>query len=121
MNAEGGTLLVGVDDNGRVLGLKDDFNTLGSKNNADGYELFLRQLLDTNLSVATAATVRIRFEYIAGQAICVVAVAASGKPVFAKPPKGSGSNAEEFWVRTGNSTKQFHGDDMFEYREQHWG
>jgi hypothetical protein len=121
LNAEGGTLLIGVDDNGQVLGLQDDFKTLGSKGNLDGYELFLRQLLDTNLSVATATTVRIRFESLRSQEICVVSVAASGKPVFAKPHKGSGSNADEFWVRTGNSTKQFHGDDMFEYREQHWG
>jgi hypothetical protein len=52
--------------------------------------------------------------------IGVVSVAASGKSVSAKPPKGSG-NQTEFWIRTGNATKQFHGDDMFEYHEQHWG
>jgi hypothetical protein len=121
LNAEGGTLLIGVDDNGRVLGLHNDFSTLGGKGNLDGYELFLRQLLDINISVATAGTVRVRFESVGGQHICVVSAAASGKPVFAKPPKGSASNAEEFWVRTGNSTRQLHGDDLLEYREQHWG
>lgn len=121
LNSEGGTLLIGVDDNGVALGLQADFATLGTKGNVDGYELMLRQLLDANLSVATAATVRIRFENHRSQLICVVSVAASGKPVFAKPVKGSGSSAEEFWVRTGNATKQLHGDDMFEYREQHWG
>ncbi|RDH76882.1 DUF262 domain-containing protein [Mycolicibacterium moriokaense] len=121
LNAEGGTLLIGVDDDGRALGLENDFKTLSSKSNADGYELFLRQLLDNSLSAATAMTVRIRFETFAGQNICVISVAASGKPVFAKPPKNSGSSVEEFWVRTGNSTKQLHGDDMLEYREQHWG
>ncbi|MGA5464442.1 GmrSD restriction endonuclease domain-containing protein [Mycobacterium sp. NPDC050041] len=121
LNAEGGTLLIGVDDGGGVVGLQADFDTLGSKGNADGYELFLRQLLDVNLTVATAATVRISFETRGAQQICVVSVAASGKPVFAKPVKGSGWNAEEFWVRTGNATRQLHGDDMMEYREQHWG
>lgn len=122
LNAEGGTLLIGVDDQGQILGIQNDFSTLGNKGNSDGYELFLRQLLDTNLSVATAGTVRVRFESVRGKDICVVSVAPSGKPVFAKPPKGSaGGNTEEFWVRTGNATKQQHGDDMFEYREQHWG
>ncbi|MCV7042826.1 hypothetical protein BST36_25730 [Mycolicibacterium moriokaense] len=121
LNAEGGTLLIGVDDQGQPLGLQHDFQTLGSKGNADGYELFLRQLLDNGLSVPSAMTVRIRFENARGQTICVVSVAASGKPVFAKPTKGSGNNAEEFWVRIGNATKQLHGDDMLEYREQHWG
>lgn len=120
LNAEGGNLLIGVDDSGEPIGLENDFKSL-SKGNPDGYELFLRQLLDTNLSVPTAMTVKIRFEEVRAQQICVVSVAASGKPVFARPVKGSGGNAEEFWVRTGNSTKQFHGDDLLEYREQHWG
>ncbi|MDO3634449.1 GmrSD restriction endonuclease domain-containing protein [Mycolicibacterium arseniciresistens] len=121
LNAEGGMLLIGVDDAGEVLGLDSDLKTLGSKGNFDGFELFIRQLLDANLSVTTAATVRIKFDQVGGLPVCVVSVAASGKPVFAKPPKGSGTSAEEFWVRTGNSTRQFHGDDMLEYREQHWG
>jgi hypothetical protein len=47
LNAEGGSLLIGVNDPGKVLGLDDDLGTLGSKANVDGYELFLRQLLDT--------------------------------------------------------------------------
>ena len=121
LNAEGGTLLIGVDDNGQILGLEDDFKTLGGKGTVDGYELFLRQLLDTNLSVNTAATVRIRFENRLDATLCAVSVAASGKPVFAKPAKGTGNDTKEFWVRTGNATKQFHGDDMFDYHEQHWG
>ena len=46
LNAEGGTLLIGVDDDARVLGLAAAC-TLGAKANRDGYELFLRQLLDS--------------------------------------------------------------------------
>jgi predicted HTH transcriptional regulator len=119
LNAEGGTLLIGVNDDGDVLGLENDFGTL-SKSNADGYELFIRQLLDSNLSQTTAATVRTRFEKIDGKDVCVVSVAASGKPVFARPPKGSASSAEEFWVRSGNSTKQLHSDDLLSYKQDRW-
>jgi Putative DNA-binding domain len=54
MNAEGGTLLIGVDDKGQVVGLEADYQTLG-KQNRDGYEPFLAQLLDTNLSGAALA------------------------------------------------------------------
>lgn len=119
LNAEGGTLLIGIDDDGNVLGLESDFGTL-TKANADGYELFLRQLIDTNLSQSTAATVRMRFESVEGKQVCVVSVAASGKPVFAMPPKGSGTTVEEFWVRSGNSTRQLHGDDLLGYKEERW-
>jgi len=121
LNTEGGSLLIGVDDDGNVLGLDDDFSTLRSKANTDGYELFLRQLLDVSLSVSTASTVRIRFPSVRGTRVCQVAVAASGKPVFAKPPKGSGIDGSEFWVRIGNATKQLHADSMVDYQSDHWG
>ena len=120
LNAEGGELLIGVDDNGRPVGLANDMQTLGSKADRDGYELFLRQHLDNSLSVSTAGIVRIHFEQLAGQDVCVASVAASGKPVFAKAPDG-GQEPNEFWVRMGNSTKQLHGDDMVQYQTNHWG
>ena len=118
LNAEGGTLLIGVADQGDVLGLGDDLQTLGKKPNLDGYELFLRQNLDNNLSIPTAGIVRIRFERMNSLDVCAVAVAASAKPVFAKTI--AGGELTEFWVRVGNATKQFHGDEMMEYQANHW-
>jgi hypothetical protein len=120
LNAEGGNLLIGVNDDGQVLGIEDDFTTLGTKQNTDGYELFLRQLLDDSLSAPTASTVRIRFPEVATEAIGQLSVSASGYPVFAKPVKG-GTDPSEFWVRVGNATKQLHGDDLVRYQEEHWG
>ncbi len=81
--------------------------------------MFLRQHLDNNLSIQTAGIVQIRFERINGAEVCAVAVAASGKPVFAKPHEGE-QEPTEFWVRIGNATRQFHGDDMVEYQSTHW-
>ena len=118
LNAEGGTLLIGVTDDGDVLGLGDDLQTLGRKPNLDGYELFLRQSLDNNLSIPTAGVVKVRFERTDALDVCAVAVAASARPVFAKA--ASGGEPAEFWVRVGNATKQLHGDDMMEYRANHW-
>lgn len=120
LNAEGGTLLIGVGDDGGVVGLAKDMKTLGAKGNLDGYELFIRQLLDNSLSMQTAGIVRIRFERFQDADVCAVAVAASGKPVFGKPHDG-GQVPTEFWVRIGNATKQLHGDDMIEYQSTHWG
>lgn len=119
LNAEGGTLLIGVSDGGDLVGLSDDLRTLGSKPNRDGYELFLRQCLDNNLSTQTAGIVRIRFEAVRGMDVCVVSVAAAGRPVFAKLPEG-GQGPSEFWVRIGNASKQLHGDDMIAYQHSHW-
>ena len=118
LNAEGGKLLIGVDDDANVTGLGPDLQTF-RKGNKDGYELFLRQLLDESLSVPTAGIVGISFESVAGEDVCVVSASSSGKPVFAKPHEG-GRDYSEFWLRIGNATKQLHGDDMLEYQENHW-
>lgn len=120
LNAEGGTLLIGVADDGTVVGLDVDLQTLKSKPNLDGYELFLRDLFDRSLSIKSAGLVRISFESVGGHDVCQVSVAAASKPVFAKPPEGN-AGANEFWVRTGNSTNQLHGDDLIQYRDDHWG
>lgn len=120
LNAEGGKLLIGVNDAGDVVGLGDDMQTLGRKGNRDGFELFLRQHLDNNLSIQTAGTVRIEFEQAGIKEVCMVSVAASAKPVFCKPLAGS-QEPSDFWVRTGNATKQMYGEDMMEYQTGHWG
>ncbi len=119
LNAEGGTLLIGVDDDGQVLGLGNDWRSLGSKGNRDGYELYLRQLLVNSLSIQTAGVVRIRFESVDSHDVCVLAVAAASRPAFARPVDG-GQGPSEFWVRIGNASRQLHGDDMVEYQAQHW-
>ncbi|GLZ08401.1 hypothetical protein Acsp03_58670 [Actinomadura sp. NBRC 104412] len=119
LNSEGGFLLIGVGDDGQVLGIEDDFTTLGKKQNADGYELFLRQLLDDSLSASTAPTVRISFPVVNAKTVCKLSVAASAHPVFAKTAKAP--KPSEFWVRVGNATKQLHGDDLVKYQKEHWG
>ena len=78
LNGEGGTLLIGVDDHGAVLGLDADMTTLRHRTGRDRYELFLRQCLDNGLSSPTAATVGIAFHEVEGRDVCVVSVARIG-------------------------------------------
>ena len=119
MNAEGGTLVIGVADDGTVLGLESDLATLGTKPDRDGYELFLTQLFKNSTDGAAHALVRISFDSIAEKEVCRIDVAASGRPVFARRPEGNEST--EFWVRTGNSTRLFVGGEAVEYQASHWG
>ena len=119
LNADGGTLLIGVDDDGRVLGLEEDMRTM-SRPGRDTYELHLRQLLDANLSTPTAGLVSIRFEGGEPREVCLVSVSPSAKPVFAKPEQGRGQAPSEFWVRIGNATKQLAGQKMMDYQQRHW-
>lgn len=118
LNASGGTLLVGVRDDGSIVGLDADMHTLSTPNR-DGYERFLRQLIENGISVTTAGVVEISFEAIQGLEICVIEVSENAKPVFAKARNG-GSHTE-FYVRMGNSTKKLEGDAFVDYQATRWG
>jgi len=118
MNSEGGTLLIGVADDGIVIGLEADYATL-SKGNRDGYELFLTQLIADKISGPSPSLCKVSFDAVDGKDVCRVDVAASAKPVFACPWKSK--EKTDFWVRQGNKTEQFHGTELIDYKEEHWG
>ena len=121
LNSEGGTLLIGVDDEAQLVGLDHDLSIFGIRANLDRYELWLRQRLDADLSISTAGLLKIEFVPMPNDVhLCKVSITSSGKPVFAKPLEGN-HPPRDFWVRIGNATKQLYGYDQHEYIKDHWG
>ncbi len=118
MNSEGGTLLIGVADDGAVTGLEADYATL-SKGNRDGYQLFLTQLIGDKLTGPSPSLCRISFHEIDGKDVCQINVSASSKPVFACPV--TSKEFTDFWVRQGNKTEQYFGTELVDYINDHWG
>ncbi len=59
-NSAGGVLLIGVADDGSVLGLDNDYKFMKKPDN-DRYELWLRDHLSVTLGADTAAAVRVDF------------------------------------------------------------
>lgn len=118
MNCEGGSLIIGIADDGTATGLDSDYETL-SKGNRDGFELWLTQLISDKITGPSTSLCRVSFHDFDGKDICRVDVAASAKPVFACPVNSK--EHTDFWVRQGNMTDQFHGTELAEYIEEHWG
>ena len=121
LNADGGTLVIGVDDLGNPLGLDPDLATLKSPDH-DRYELWLRDLLTTGLGQNAATGVGIEFASVPtgedGQAaVCRVTCRPSPRPVYLRPTRGA---APELWVRSGNSTRQLSVDEATEYVMHRW-
>lgn len=120
LNADGGTLLIGVDDEGIPLGLDADYATLKTPD-ADRFELWLRDLLGTTLGQNAAAAVDVSVEELdtgtGVRAVCRVTCSPSPRPVYLR----TGRNAPpEFWVRSGNSTRQLPVDTASEYVAHRW-
>jgi len=87
MNAEGGTLLIGVADDGEVRGIEPDYKTLGRKQNPDGFALWLTGLLDNVLGPAAASKVSVRFDDLGTGTVCRIDVERGAAPAFVRGAK----------------------------------
>lgn len=120
LNSDGGTLLIGVDDNGRAVGLVNDFSTVKAPD-TDRYELWLRDFLTTRLGQNASVLPHVDFTPVTVDGVdtfvCRVTCPASPQPVYLRVPK---SGASELWVRTGNSTRLLKVDEAAEYVMHRW-
>tara|TARA_R110000868_G_scaffold107999_2_gene295125 strand:- start:84 stop:866 length:783 start_codon:yes stop_codon:yes gene_type:complete len=98
MNAKGGKLIIGVDDDGNILGLEKDFKTLKHKNR-DGYEREIFRIISTQLGHEACFSNHISFYVVNEKELCVVDIEPSKEPVYVND-----GTSTTFYVRTGNAT-----------------
>jgi len=110
----GGTLLIGVADNGELIGLEKDYQTL-KKPNKDGFEQALMTTLSTNLGADLCPFVHVLFHVVDGKDICRVIVSPANRPVFL-----SQGNAQKFYVRTGSGTRDLNIQEALDYVSSRW-
>jgi len=115
LNADGGLILIGVNDGGIIRGLKNDYQSLQRKNR-DGFENHLSLLLKNTIGLPFTKYIRIYFENIASEDVCLIEVKNSHKPAYLK----NHDNKEEFFVRVGNSTQPFSMSDTADYIKTHF-
>ena len=69
LNADGGTVLIGVDDNGKIKGLDKDLK-LVRKNNYDGFESKLSDMINNRLNPLPLQKINITFPQFKNITIC---------------------------------------------------
>jgi hypothetical protein len=102
-NSNGGALLIGVDDSGKILGLENDYSWL--LGNKDEFELHLRNIVSKSFGIAfTANKLKVSFPTIESQEICRVEIQPSDKPIIIKGTDVNGVPFEKLFIRNGNSS-----------------
>jgi hypothetical protein len=117
MNAFGGTLVIGVNDDGGIVGIKEDFPFL-KKPDCDGWALWLTDATSHILGKAAAADLDVRVAQFDGKHVARVDTGPAAEPVFAKPP--SGPDKAVFLVRMNNSTQELAGQEALTYQKTRW-
>jgi len=115
-NSDGGHLLIGIDDNKKILGLENDFKTL-KKHNSDYFEIYLRNILHKIFGVKyITENIRVKFPVINEKEICVIEVFKAKQPAYIKTKDKNGNPLEKFYVRSGNSSHELKSlQDINEY------
>jgi CheY-like chemotaxis protein len=111
LNSEGGTLIIGVEDNGNIFGLEKDLSLL-SKGNLDQFEQTIMNLICDRIGASFTHHVKVRFENIESKDVCAIDVRKSAKRALVKGNKTTGL---EFYIRVGNTTKSLDVPEIYDY------
>jgi hypothetical protein len=118
LNVEkGGTLLIGVDDNGSIVGIECDYNKkLDNRKNRDTYANNLMTSLLNACGQDCGTCIQISFGQIEAKDICRVTVSPSPRPVYIKDGQD-----EYFYIRAGNSNRALKVREANDYIKSRWG
>lgn len=110
----GGTLLIGVADNGEIIGLEKDYQTL-KKPNQDGFEQTVMAAIATNLGTDLCQFVHVLFHVIDNKEVCRLIVSPAPRPVFLEQ-----NNTPKFFLRTGGGTRDLNIQEALAYVQGRW-
>ncbi|MDZ4724438.1 MAG: putative DNA binding domain-containing protein [candidate division Zixibacteria bacterium] len=105
-NADGGTLLIGVADAGTIVGLEKDFKLCGRNQNKDGFQLKLRNLINSRLDPSPAAQLDIVLQDLPEGTVCEVTVRRSEEIIHFD---------KEVYIREGNQTRKYDGRELTDW------
>jgi len=111
-NSEGGRLLIGVADDGTIVGIeRDQFP------NQDKFQLHLSNVLKQQLgeTATTGAAIEL-LSTLDNKTVCVVTCTASDVPVFCRLKGGE----EHFYIRSGPGTTQLPPSELLTYVAGHF-
>lgn len=104
----GGVLLIGVEDDGRILGIESEYADIDhGKPNWDGYQLYLQNTLRAKLDCANPFLYyELERHTVSGHDVCLVRISPSEVPVYIE---------KRLYVRTGAQTVEMLGPDLVAY------
>ena len=110
LNSEGGTLLVGVEDDGNILGIAAD-----QFPNEDKFLLHFNNLINQHLGLETSGSFSFDIRHLETGDIMIVDCLPSPAPVYVTHDR-----KEEFYVRVGPGTRPLTTRDALEYIRNHF-
>ncbi len=113
LNSSGGNLLIGVDNEGKILGIEDDLKALNESK--DKFAVMLTGLITDYIGTEFSRCIKIGFERIGDQEICRLDVDKAHAPAYFKGDRGS-----ELYTRFGPSSRMLDTKESVAYIRANW-
>jgi len=110
LNTEGGDLLIGVADDGAIVGIERD-----RLESDDKFMRHLAQVVRNGLGDRAGTCIDPKTQIVEGKTVCVVSCQRSPEPVFLKWKRVESSPEGDFFVRSGPGTVKLPPDSAREY------
>ncbi len=117
LNAQGGVLLIGVADDGSIVGIEQDLAMLPRRKDTDAYTNHLVTLLEQAIGAAASSQVEVTFDEDDEKTVCRVTVRPSGRPVWTRLK----TEGDVFYLRLNNSTRPLNPRETVEYVSRRFG
>jgi hypothetical protein len=108
MNSDGGILLVGIEDDGNILGIQAD-----NFENEDKLRLYCKSLINNHIGPEFARFINLKLKLVKEKQIVVIECERVRKPVFLSIGKN-----EDFFIRSGPSSMKITMSQMVKYLEE---
>ena len=114
-NTKGGTIIVGVDDRGKVLGIEDDYKELSKTKDWDGWQRKFRDLFwkyfDDKLLIQNIEPIQYVLDN--NKTVVRIDVPKGSSPVYIN--KNGNANETEFYIRTFTSSEKLDGKFIYDF------
>jgi serine/threonine protein kinase len=116
LNTNGGTLLIGVDDAGTMLGIEPDFEYCQKdKQDTDGWMLSLKTVITNALGADVWNAIRVSLVPHREKMVAVILCPRRASQTWHYEDGG-----ESLYIRTGNATTELRGRRLVGYINEHW-
>ena len=118
MNSRGGTLIIGVADNGEIFGLEKDIACLSKRPDKDGYEQKLMSLFGNQcpMNAQDSMNIHLSWAELNRRTVLAIRVDPGGHPIYCRNEQ----KTPEFYIRVGNTCKPLNVQEATEYIREHW-
>ncbi len=114
LNSNGGVLVIGIDDERRIVGIAHDYRTLPNQS-IDGFENHFNNIFRDAIGAEFRQWVRLQFLQSDGYDICTIQIAPAHQPVYVTL-----EGDEMFFIRTGNGTSPLQLSEVDRYIQSRW-